>query len=89
MSTTASQISKTIKAAFMPHFEQVAHTGLFMDGYYYRPYHQDSLSMAIEDAAVAVDKILHSASETAIRAGIRLAADAAMEAQKEDGGNED
>jgi len=89
MSATTSQISKAIKAAFMPHLEQVPHTGLFMDGYYYRPKHQDSLSMAIEDAAVAVDKILHHTSETAIRAGIRLAADAAEEAQKEDGGNED
>ena len=53
------KIKSTIVKAFMPHLEQVAHSpGLFLDGYYYRPKHQDSLSLAINDATVALEALV-------------------------------
>jgi hypothetical protein len=49
------EVKSAIVEAFMPHLEQVPHSpGLFLDGYYYRPKHQDSLSLAIDDATVAL-----------------------------------
>jgi len=57
MMLSESQIKKIIKAAMLRHFEQIPHSpGLFVDGYFYRAKHQDSLSMVISDAAAMISQ---------------------------------
>ena len=64
----SNEVRQIIKDAFMPHLEQIPHSpGLFLDGYFYRPKHQDSLSLAIDDATEA----LAQASEKACRDAVR------------------
>jgi len=64
----SNEVKEILKAAFMPHLEQVPHSpGLFLDGYYYRAKHQDSLSMAMSDASDALAEAATKAAEAAVK----------------------
>jgi hypothetical protein len=64
----ANEVKQVIKDAILEHFEQINHSpGLFLDGYYYRAKHQDSLSLAVSDAATE----LHVKIEAAINGAVK------------------